>query len=116
LLVFIFAAVFGLYAMVALSPHGHEAGCASLSPLSGVCAEVLAHVGHWQSALLAIGVEILVVVALALFLVIRPAVLAGEREQYAYYRLVQHIPVRPTLFQKLFSQGILNRKEPLLIP
>ncbi|OGC84931.1 hypothetical protein A3F55_02840 [Candidatus Adlerbacteria bacterium RIFCSPHIGHO2_12_FULL_53_18] len=78
LLAFIFAAVFGLYAMVALSPHEHEAGCASLSPLSVVCAEVLVHVGHWQNALLAIVVEILVVVALALFLVTRLAALAGE--------------------------------------
>jgi uncharacterized membrane protein YozB (DUF420 family) len=31
--------------------------------------------------------------------------------QYGRYRMREHIPIRPPLFQELFSRGILNRKE-----
>ena len=104
---FILAAVFGLYVM-ALAPMQHEAGCPFMSPVAAVCAGTLAHVEHWQSALLAIVFEIFALAALALLFVRSELLKLPDR--HLKWLWVQTASHRPTVLEELFARGILNPK------
>lgn len=106
----IIAAVFGMPLMLA-SPMHHDAGCPFMVGEMALCAtNIILHVQHWQTAFAGILAEILVLCAFALFFRRAFSLIlfdTGQKEKYA----LKNIPKRPTLFQELFSRGILNRKE-----
>ncbi len=109
---FILMAVFGLY----LPQHmGHEMGCPFAPGESAMCAAPFAHLQHWQSSFTTILAELLVLVALILIFFTRPDPQRDKDPQYQRFRLRQRVPLRPSLFQELFSRGILNRKEPYIL-
>lgn len=107
LLVFVFVAMFGMYAMFAHAAH--QSDCPFM-PSAVMCTTSLTgHLGHWQLAFASI-VELLIIAA---FLFWPGSVFAMAREP-ARMRLDfrKTTSSRPTLYQELFSRGIHNRKEP----
>lgn len=110
LILFIAVAVFGLYLSLA-APIGHDRGCPFMPGEAVLCDNaLLAHMGHWRTALAAVIAEAFLLFALA-FLV-RPEPPALPERHFAKARTKKREPNRPTLFQELFSQGILNPKTP----
>lgn len=112
LITLVFSAVFGLYLM----PMGHMGGmdCPFAPGSFSMCATPLAHLEHWQTALMATLIQlVLLVLALVVLAFFRAEPDANKDPRYERYRLRRNIPVRPPLFQELFSQGILN---PRLFP
>ena len=107
---FIVAAVFGLY-LPMMGHAGHEVGCPFSPGGTALCGVPLAHLEHWQGAFTAVFGEILVLLSVLVLVFFRRHDLfdpdIGTRDSY---RLLQRVPVHPTLFQELFSQGILNPK------
>jgi len=107
---FIAIAIFGLYVPFAIM--GHDAGCPLASGGTALCGEPLLHISHWQAVFAATLVELTIIFAfvVAVFVFRDPA---HERERdSALYFLRSHTSLRPTLFQELFSRGILNRRAP----
>lgn len=96
---------------VMVSPMNHDMGCPLMIGVDMVmCATGVAHFEHWKWALLAVIGTITLLTAWL-------AYVCGLRTPYSLddprtvrYRSSQHIPRRPTLFQELFSSGILNPK------
>lgn len=94
----------------------HDMGGATkqLCPMMGnapACANVFAHISHWQTTLAGTFVEMLVLVVMA-FVFVR------SFGRLFWYRLTRPLRISksvlpiPTIFQELFSQGILNPKVP----
>lgn len=106
---FILIAVFGLYMPVHI---GHETGCPFSPGETAMCASSLSHLEHWQSAFVAVLVQLLTLIAVAVVFFVLSKPFANRSPQYERYRLLERVPVRPPLFQELYSRGILNRKEP----
>lgn len=77
-----------------------------------VCAVPLAHLQNWQAAFTAILLEILVLWTAALLVRARFDVFDSDTALHGFGLALRRTPARPTLFQELFSNGILNRKEP----
>lgn len=106
---FILGAVFGLY--VALFPMPHEMGCPFALGHTLLCVASFDHLAHWQNAFTAVLAEIIALFILAVFswqlILLRPN--NTLREVHCFR---EGIFILPTLFQELFSQGILNRKAP----
>ena len=95
----------------------HDMGGATqqICPMMGntpACANALDHISHWRTSFTALLVEILAVFALAVLMFVRRDLFELYDTQYEKHRLREHVPIRPTLFQELFSQGILNPKVP----
>ncbi len=111
LIAFCVAAVFGLYMPMA-SHAGHEAPCPFAPGGTALCAAPFAHLEHWQSAFVAVFVEVFVLFVLAVVFFSRYDLFDPDVRRYPTYRILNRIPMRPSLFQELFSQGILNRKAP----
>ena len=111
LLAFTVAAVFGLYIM--FSGHaGHATDCPLMPGAAVFCANfALVHITHWQSAFTAMFAEVLLLIALA-FLCVGPELSKFPDRQRVRLRTRERDPDPSTLFQELFSQGILNRKAP----
>lgn len=109
---FVLLAVFGLY-FPTMEHMGHE-GCPFAPGAAAMCVAPLAHLEHWQSSFTGILAEMFVLIGAALILVLSFAFTPKIDIQFERYRLRERIPIRPTLFQELFSRGILNRKEPRL--
>jgi hypothetical protein len=86
-------------------------------PLTGeempLCATVLEHIDHWQTAFASV---------VATFILLAAFVYIARTLQFSFLRTLAkvrrrsylhfHPPDRPTLFQELFSQGLLNPKIP----
>ena len=107
---FIFAALFGIYGMVSFSHSGHG-GCPFSPVQHSLCVTPLEHLGHWQTVFTAVFAEIVVLFALvALFFTY--TALTADTLRSTPWRHQEKVPLRPTLLQELFSQGILHRKEP----
>lgn len=92
----------------------HDVGSAThqICPMMGnttACANVLEHISHWQTAFVGVVVEILTLLALA-FVFARSFELFSLRRFTGPPRILRSISDAPTLFQELFSQGILNPK------
>ena len=112
LTLFCLGAVFGLY-LPTMSATGHEVGCPFSPGGTVVCGVPLAHLKHWQSAFAVVLAELLIFFALALiFFFARYNLFDPDVGQDSAYRRRQRVPIRPPLYQELFSDGILNRKEP----
>jgi hypothetical protein len=109
---FIFAAVFGLYAMAAMPTHAHGSNCPFSTPMPQVCGAVLVHIEHWERTVLALLVEVLLLIAFAGTVLFTWYLAQNDLRGYVYVRLRERVPIRPALLQELFSQGILHRKEP----
>lgn len=107
----IVVAVFGLYA-----PMMGHASHASICPFSlgfATLCSPAGHLEHWQDALMATFGDLLLLVFVAL------AFYFGYRLDPAAVRCIlcrarSRLPDRPALLQELFSDGILNRKEPYI--
>lgn len=111
LAIFCFVALFGLYLPI-MDHTGHETGCLFTLGDIVLCSASLAYTGDWQSAFTAVLVGVLALFAFALVRLARfdfPDPGMGQRDAYKTRR---RIPLRPLLFQELYSAGILNRKEP----
>jgi hypothetical protein len=105
-------AVFGLYVMVG-GHFTHEAGCTFMPASLALCAMPFAHLKDWQAVYSAIFAQ--VVMLLSLVAVCARGRLLGPlreklRQSFAFAVLFR-APQRPSLFQELYSDGILNRKE-----
>ena len=95
----------------------HDMGGAThqICPMMGntpACANAFDHISHWQTSFTALLVEILVIFVLAVLVFVRRDLFKLHDTQYEKHRLRERIPIRPTLFQELFSRGILNPKMP----
>ena len=109
-LAFTVVAVFGLY--IIFFGHDQATDCPLMPGEAVLCANfALVHITHWRSAFTAIFAEALLLIALA-FLYARPELSKLPDRQHVRLRTRERDPDRPTLFQELFSQGILNRKAP----
>lgn len=108
---FVLAGVFGL-GLMALEPAQHELGCPYSAGHTAMCDAGFSHISHWQAMFLAVLAELMVLfAALACFFAFK--VPPKDASHLLAYRW-QRAPLRPTLLQELFSQGILHRKEPQL--
>jgi hypothetical protein len=107
---FLFAALFGIYGMISFSQSGH--GSCPFSPdQHPLCVTPLEHLDHWQAVFTAVFVETIVLFALVALFFTHTALTADTLRSTPWsYR--EKVPLRPTLLQELFSQGILHRKEP----
>ncbi len=113
LVVVIIVALLGMPLLLA-SPVHHEIGCPFVSGETAFCAtNFLEHITHWQTAFAVVLGEILVIAALVLAASHQWRLAALPERGFARIRVRRRTPERPTLLQELFSQGILNRKEPL---
>lgn len=105
---FIAVAAFGLYMPMA----GHGALC----PFSGgtsMCSSPIAHIGHWQEVVVVTLVQVLLLAAAAAFVfAVRHDLFDPDVGRLVMLRARSRVSSRPTLMQELFSDGILNRKEP----
>lgn len=94
-------------------PPMHDGYATCLAPGStALCATPLSHREHWESTFSAVLLGLLAY-ALLFFVVVTRIVVPPERRQ-SYARVRKRTPDRPLLLQELFSNGILNRKEPCL--
>lgn len=110
--VIVVLAVLGTPLMLATPMH-HEMGCPFSMGETAMCSmSVFDHIRNWQVAFAAIFAELLIMAALALVALRQWELVALPEPQYAYVRIRSRAPDRPTLFQELFSRGILNRKVP----
>jgi hypothetical protein len=96
---------------VLTGPMHHEIGCPFMPAAEAICNAPVEHLSHWQSSFSAIVWDVLLLFGAAVFFIafnFNPVVLEHERIRYktrAYF-------FRPSLYEELFSKGILNRKEP----
>ena len=95
-----------LGAPLMLTYHSVDTGCPFRAEMALCSTSVLEHWNHWQSAFVRILVATLLLIGAAL---ISTPHLPPSRNRHI--RLRPRVP-RPTLYQELFSQGILHRKEP----
>ncbi|RJQ33761.1 hypothetical protein C4568_03870 [Candidatus Parcubacteria bacterium] len=109
IVLFILFAVFGLYMPTAAH---HHAMCPFAAGIVLLCSTPLAHLSHWKAVFVMVLTEVLLLAALIILVFSSGIVHLPLDDKYKRYRLLRRIPVRPTLWQELFSQGILNRKEP----
>lgn len=110
LVVFVMMAGFGL--LVPMMGHmGNNVNCPFASNGTALCAAPLAHIKHWQDALVTILVETLLL-GIALVFIKSLKLFPKLDPQYERHRLRTRAIIRPPLFQELYSQGILNRKAP----
>lgn len=110
LVVFLLVALFGLVSL--LSHEGHQSGCPLLSAQTVMCSRtVLEHFSMWQMMIAAV----LAFAAIGIAFVARVFGNTVEASpERVHSRRYTRTPLRPTLFQCLFSDGILNRKEAYL--
>lgn len=111
LISFIALAGLGLF-IPTMSHAGHNIDCPFAPGSTALCAAPLDHLKHWQDSFLAVLVQSLLIVGIALILTRLSGIFPKLDPQYERYRLRTRIPIRPPLFQELYSQGILNRKAP----
>lgn len=107
LIVFIVAAVFGMYAMVA-HPMQEGMECPFMPGGTALCAlSSLAHLTLWQSAFTA---TLVTVLSMLVFLTFARPEFPHLEEKQRYRWRVRRTSLPATLFQELFSNGILNPK------
>lgn len=82
-------------------------------PFADGCMTTLEHVQHWQSAFAAAFAEFVVVIGIVLFFVFQVA--APEILHAAVRHKKRRDPLPVPLMVRLFSRGILHRKEPSLL-
>jgi hypothetical protein len=111
LIVFAVTACAGTYLMFALPAH-HDAGCPFMPGEAALCSmSPLDHIGHWHTTFAATLAAVLVLLgtAVLLFYGWLRYIKKEVRGKTFYLKRVDYLPI---LFQKLFSQGILNPKAP----
>jgi hypothetical protein len=110
---FLAVAIFGVSFSVPSSHRaaGYDRGC----PFEAGCVTLLEHLEHWKSAFTAIEAEFIVFFAVLAFVVTLIAPAVAVKKRLSAWRRRSRLPIRPPLLQELFSQGILNRKEPLFV-
>ena len=108
LIALVVAAVFGVY--ITFAPMQHGAGCLMMPFEVALCGNSAAiHLEHWQSAFAAVLANVFLLLALALTF-IRPELFKLPERRLVTFSARSREPARPTLFQELFSRGILNSK------
>ena len=111
LAIVVMAAVFGMPLLLS-GPMNHEMGCPFDQGEAAMCAmSVLEHMKYWQLAFASIVLELLAVAALTFIAYGKWKGIAPRTPGFGRILAHSHVPARPTLFQELFSRGILNRKE-----
>lgn len=113
LVAFLFVSAFGMYVM--LDPVHSDMGCVSPSEHAVLCSITFAYLKDWRFVVTEIFAEMLVLVALAVTIPRQGILPSRSVVAFASVRLFRRISRRPTLFQELYSRGILNRKEPSLM-
>jgi hypothetical protein len=105
------SALLGLYLSVE-NHHSHEAHCPFFAVEMSLCATPLDHLTHWQTAFaatLSFFIVYIVILVVGVFASLLLPLLKRARLRESPQ---PRAPDRPTLFQQLFSQGILNAKIP----
>lgn len=111
--VFLSVTLFGL--LVLLSHADHHSGC-PLAAQAVLCeSTIIEHFSIWQSMLASVVAALVLLLGFSLFVTVHGLVPLPAHERLRI-RLVACVSRRPTLLQELFSQGILNRKEPYPFP
>ncbi len=101
-------AVFGIYLM----PIHEAAGCPFMLGETALCPTPLTeHIGYWQAAFAATLVGLLALCA-GFLLAIRECLDLYRETVRQRFRVRGRNSARPTLFQELYAQGILNRRAP----
>lgn len=109
--VIVIVAVLGMPLMLATPMIHHEMGCPFAMGETAMCSmSVFDHIRNWQIAFAAIFAELLMA-ALVLVALRQWELLTMPEPQCAYVHIRSRAPDKPTLFQELFSRGILNRQE-----
>lgn len=90
------------------TPHHH---CPFVAGEMSFCITTLSHLDHWQVAFAAILMELSVLIAIALVFSSRSWSLHLQLSSAAP-PIPRYRSRRPTLFQELFSQGLLHPKAP----
>ncbi|MFZ2555370.1 MAG: hypothetical protein WAZ27_05025 [Minisyncoccia bacterium] len=107
LAIFVFVALFGMYAMFAHAEH--QSGCPFMPSAIACATSLTGHLDHWQIAFATI-IELIVFAA---FLFSRRFLFVAESVPIRHHLdFRSRYRVRPTLYQELYARGILNRKEP----
>ena len=109
---FILSVAFGLY--LNFSHAAHSEGCMYSVGEVALCSAPLAYIQKWQELVTSIPVALLIIVASAAVL-LRGLTRDDHdpgRLRYAAYRNAYRLPLVTLLLQELYSDGILNRKEP----
>ena len=110
IMLLIVVSIFGLYIPFS-GLMGHDMGCPFSFGSTSLCGAPLAHLSHWQFAFFAIILELLVVGVIAIvFTIFYPDAAGASRVKLRSSHILAS--PRPTLFQELFSRGILNRRAP----
>lgn len=111
-LAFVSVTLFGLpLSLPVLTHHSHH--CPPMGTEMARCATVLDHIDHWQEAFAGVVTAFLLLAAVAYVLQVlrlRPVTFITQVRRHCNRSF--HDPGRPTLFQELFSQGLLNPKIP----
>lgn len=99
--------VIGPWVLVSMSMVEGHMSCPFMQGQMSMCSmTVIDHINHWQSAFALTLTELLTVVAVVATLVLWQLLPRKEEASPPSARESQ----RPTIFQELFSQGILNSK------
>jgi hypothetical protein len=112
-LLFTFVLLTGVGLYTSATGHDHEehpADCPLVLGDMALCQAPLAHLEHWQSALLALAADMLVLVAALVFF--NWYSIPNKDPQHERFKRRAQQPQRPTLFQELFAQGLLHPKAP----
>ena len=96
--------------LVMAAPMDHDMGCPLMLGETVMCATGFEHLFHFKWAFLAITAEILLLFIFIAYVSGFRNSLGIDNRQTVRYRVLERIPKRPTLFQELFSNGILNPK------
>ena len=104
--------VVALFGLPSTATHmGHGAGCPLMPGEVLLCSDALReHLGHWQSTFAAIA-AVLFVVGYGHLATRREIFKLPDRGHLGMKHIFAEV-LRPTLFEELFSQGILNRNAP----
>lgn len=95
--------------LLLLTPE-HDMHCPFALGNATICSfDTLEHLHHFQIAFAAILLTLLTFVLVAVWTTVHAGLSPPSRERI---RVRARISRRPTLFQELFSSGIINRKEP----
>lgn len=112
---YIFIAVFGLLPMVGMSHNmmNHDTNCPYSTDMQAVCDMGFSHIRGWQVLSNVIIVTIFSILILAIFNLLQPfekTLLINGVWLKRIRKRDEYTP--PDLYQELFSQGILNPKNP----
>ena len=112
--IFILIAGFGFILPIINDGHHHESGCPFMMDEQSVCTMTpLDHFVVWQKIFISFIPKIFILIPLLFYSLILLSMRFNPPDKFIYIPSEQKNPsIPPSLFQQLFSKGILNPKAP----